>query len=308
MNLVQLKYAVEVERTGSISRAAENLYIGQPTISRAIQELESSLGVTIFKRTSHGVVPTPQGEEFLQYAARILSQVDAVELLYRGGKQEKQKFSISVPRASYIACAFTEFAKSIDTAREAELYYKETNALRAINNILQADYKLGIIRYQTTFEGHFQNMLHEKGLLSEVVTEFSYVATMSRHHPLATRDEIELTDLAPYVEIAHADPFVPSMPSIEARKAELSEFVDKRIFVFERGSQMDLLSNVHNTFMWVSPAPARLLDQYGLVEKRCATNQKVYRDLLIYRRGYRFTDLDRKFIEELWRAKSEILA
>ena len=72
--------------------------------------------------------------------------------------------------------------------------------------------------------------------------EFSYLLVMSAESPLAKKETIELTDLADYVEIAHADPFVPSLPQLDAKKAELSEFVDKRIFVFERGSQMDLLS------------------------------------------------------------------
>ena len=65
MNIAHLKYAVEVEKTASITKAAENLFMGQPNLSRGIKELEETLGVKIFKRTSKGIVPTPQGEEFL---------------------------------------------------------------------------------------------------------------------------------------------------------------------------------------------------------------------------------------------------
>ena len=129
--------------------------------------------------------------------------------------------------------------------------------------------------------------------------EFSYLLVMSEKSPLAKKENIELTDLADYVEIAHADPFVPSLPQIDAKKAELSEFVDKRIFVFERGSQMDLLSENPNTFMWVSPIPPRILERFGLVQRQCPENQKVYRDVLVYRKNYRFTELDQMFIEEV---------
>ncbi|MFA9379522.1 MAG: LysR family transcriptional regulator, partial [Acetanaerobacterium sp.] len=247
-----------------------------------------------------------QGEEFLQYAKKILSQVDEVEAMYRSSAADKQRFTISVPRASYISFAFTEFAKHIDTAGQAEIFYKETNSMRAIDNILQADYKLGIIRYQTTFEQYFKVMLHEKGLASEVVGEFSYLLLMSKDHPLADREGIEFTDLSPYIEIAHADPYVPSLPLIDVKKAELSEFVDKRIFVFERGSQFELLSNVTNTFMWVSPIPQRLLERYDLVLKQCSANTKRYRDVLIYRMGYHFSALDKLFIEELATAKDNL--
>ena len=306
MNLLHLKYAVEVEKTRSINRAAENLFMGQPNLSRAIKELEGTLGITIFKRTSKGISPTPQGEEFLQSAKKILAQVDEVEAMYQNGKSDKQKFSISVPRASYISCAFTEFAKKIDSTKQIEIFYKETNAMRAVTNILQADYKLGIIRYQTTFEPYFKAMLHEKSLSSEIVFEFSYLIVMSKHHPLAAKNKIELSYLGAYIEIAHADPYVPSLPLSDVKKAELSEFVDKHIFVFERGSQLDLLSNVTNTFMWVSPIPKRLLQQYGLVQKQCVSNKKKYKDVLIYREGYYLTDLDRQFIAETNNAISEL--
>ena len=78
MNLLHFKYAVEIAKTKSISKAAENLYMGQPNLSRAIKELEENIGITIFKRTSKGITVTAEGEEFLEYANRILAQVEQV--------------------------------------------------------------------------------------------------------------------------------------------------------------------------------------------------------------------------------------
>ena len=74
MNLLHLKYAVEVAKTSSITKAADNLYMGQPNLSRAIRELEDSLGIQIFKRTPKGIYPTPKGEEFLGYARQVIEQ------------------------------------------------------------------------------------------------------------------------------------------------------------------------------------------------------------------------------------------
>ena len=169
--------------------------------------------------------------------------------------------------------------------------------MRAISNILQADYRLGIIRYQTTFEQYFQALLLEKGLSSEVLMEFSYVALMGKDHPLAQCDDFRLEELADYIEIAHADPYVPSLPMIDVKRAELSEHVNKRIFVFERASQFELLSNVPNTFMWVSPMPSHLLEKHDLIQKQSSRNTRRYKDVLIYKRGYHFTELDRRFVE-----------
>lgn len=299
MNILHLKYAVEISRTKSISKAAENLYMGQPNLSRAIKELEESIGITIFERTTKGIHVTPDGEEFLQYAKSIISQVEDVEAMYRNGHVRKQKFSICVPRASYISYAMAEFSKHIDTQIPADIFYKETNSMRTINNILNDSFNLGIVRYQTGFERYYKSLFSAKKLVTETITEFNYCLLISRHHPLANRDDIELPELAPYIEVTHGDPYVPSMPQIDVKKAEMSEFVDKRIYVFERASQYLLLQSVPNTFMWVSPLPEELLEKYGLVQKRCKAVTKVYKDVLIYRSDYKLTELDNIFISEL---------
>ena len=83
MNLLYLKYAVEVAASGSINKAAEKLYMDQPNLSRCIKDLETSLGVSIFARSARGMKVTPEGEEFLKYAERILKQVDTVENMFR---------------------------------------------------------------------------------------------------------------------------------------------------------------------------------------------------------------------------------
>jgi DNA-binding transcriptional LysR family regulator len=70
MNIQYLKYALEVAKQKSISKASRALYMGQPNLSRAIKELEDELGIVIFERNSKGIIPTPDGEEFLQYAKR----------------------------------------------------------------------------------------------------------------------------------------------------------------------------------------------------------------------------------------------
>ena len=307
LNLLHFKYAVEIAKTKSISKAAENLYMGQPNLSRAIKELEESLGITIFKRTSKGITVTAEGEEFLEYANRIIAQVEQVEDIYINKKVKRRRFSICVPRASYISEAFAEFCKSTKTDEPLEFFYKETNSMRTINNVSSSEYNLGIIRYQSNFDKYFRSMFTEKRLMSEVISEFSYVLLLCKEHPLANKDDIDLQDLAGYIEIAHSDPYVPSMPHIDVKKAELSAYVDKRINVFERGSQFELLSRVPTTFMWVSPILESLLEKYNLVQKPCSANKKIYRDVLIYRKGYKLTETDTDFIEKVCEARSKYL-
>ena len=305
MNLLYLKYAAEVAACGSISKAAERLYIGQPNLSRAIKELEAAVGVPLFSRSVRGMEVTPEGEVFLQYAKSILSQVDTLETLFRRGLPQKKRFSISVPRASYVSEAFAAFSRRLSDEPEVEVFYKETNSMRAIKNILHENYRLGIVRYAAHFDPYYRELLEEKGLVGELVTSFRYVLLMSRESPLARRAHISFADLKDYIEIAHADPYVPSLPLAEVKKEELPD-VDRRIFIFERGSQFDLLSGNPATFMWVSPLPARLLERFGLVQRVCPENVREYRDMLIYHKEYTLTELDRQFLAELDRVRQEI--
>ena len=285
-----------------MGKASETLLIATPNLSRSIKELEADLGIQIFERTKNGMILTPQGEEFLNYGKEILKQIDDVEKFYKEGAPKKQKFSISVPRACYISEAFAEFSKTLSN-EPAEIFYKETNSQRTINNMLNHEYKLGIIRYAADYDRYFKAMLEEKGFQYELVTEFSYSLIMSENSPLAKKENIAFSDLKGYIEIAHADPFVPSMPLSKVVKEELSDNIERRIFVFERASQFELLSVNPQTFMWVSPPPESLLKKYGIVLKKCSENKKVYKDVLIYKKGYKFTHLDRQFITKLCESK-----
>jgi hypothetical protein len=146
-------------------------------------------------------------------------------------------------------------------------------------------------------------MFEEKNLEHETLTEFSYMLLVSKNSPIADKGRVEPEERADFIEITHGDPYVPSLPMIDVKKAELSEFVDKRIFVFERGSQFELLEKLPSTFMWVSPVPKDILQKYNLVSLSCRASIKVYKDVLIYRKGYRMTDLDRRFVEEVSRSE-----
>lgn len=298
MNLMHLKYAIEVEKMHSINKAAENLFMGQPNLSRAIKELEEYLGITIFKRTSNGVTPTSRGEEFLTYAKAILQEVNRLEEHYQNIKSTRKNFSISVPRFSYTSLVFSQFIDEMNGEDNFEVYYKETNSLRAINNIMHEDYKLGIIRYQTVFENFFQNMLYDKGLRSKNVWQFASIVLMNKSNPLAEKEELYLDDLNSYIEIAHGDPYVPSMPLSDMKKSELHEGITRRVYAFDKASRISLLQR-NDTFMWSSPLPEEMLEEYGVIQKKCVDFQKDYKDILIYKKEYLFSDMDKCFLDKV---------
>ena len=306
MNLIHMKYALTVARTNSINKAAEELYVGAPVLSRAIKDLESDLGVTLFERSAKGMALTPDGELFVRYAKGILKQVEDVENAFKNGSTIKKRFSVSGPRASYIASAFAEFSKEISDDSDIELFYKETNAYRVIRTVLHENYDLGVLRYNQLYDSYFNAMMREKGLVEELITEFVYVLVTNKSSPIANKKKVTYKDLNGLTEIAHADPYVPSLPLAEVKKDELPDHKGNRIFVFERGTQFELLSQNPNSYMWVSSIPKEVLEKYGLTECICVDNKRLYKDVLIHRADYQFTELDKAFIKELNKAKQEI--
>ena len=211
-----------------------------------------------------------------------------------------------MPRASYITQAFTRLVAELDRSMRMELRYNETSSMRAINNILQNGYNLGIIRYQSQFETNFMNLLREKSLKSEVICEFTPVAILSADSPLARKSDLTMDDLAGYIEISHDDVHVPYMPYAEVKKAELSDKVSKRVIVCERASQLDLLSALPDAYMLSSEMPDEVLARQRLVRRVCRDNNRRYRDLLIYPDGYHFSDIDNHFLSLLSEVRNQM--
>lgn len=307
MNIKYLKYAVEIAKYGSINKVAEQLYISQPNLTRAIKELEKDLNIAIFDRNSKGMTLTPDGEKLIHYGKKILKEIDDIECLFKeDGGGLKKKFSISVPRASYIGKAMSDFSLHIANENNIEVMYKETNASRTLRNLLEDGYNLGIIRYAEQYDKYYKQMLDEKGFNSELITEFKYVILVNKNSLLAKKEHITFKDLDNYIEIVHGDPYVPSLGVSMVRKEELSDNIKKRIFVFERASQFEILAQNENAFMFVSPIPQETLDRYDLVCKECEDNKKIYKDVMIYRKSYKLTKLDLDFISLLCNVKRNI--
>lgn len=304
MNLLYLKYAVEVAACGSINKAAEKLYIGQPNLSRAIKELESSLGVTIFGRSSKGMEITPDGEIFLGYAKSILKQVDAVEGLFKSGRSAL-RFSLAAPAASYIGEAFASFVGLMKQDGEARIRYRECGETDAVRRVLQDDFRLGIIRYPAAHDRYYKSLLEDKRLDYELICEFRYLLIFSKNSPLAGKERIYTSDLRELTMITHADPAQPfSLP--DQKKDESDGEPSRSIVVYERASQFSILEKDPTTYMWVSPVPWETLGKYGLETRECEDDRRLFKDVMIHETDYRLAEPDKLFISELCRVKREV--
>lgn len=299
MNTSLFKYAVEVERTGSISHAARNLMMAQPNLSKAIKELEESVGFAIFERTPRGVVPTPRGNVFLDYARSILSQIESIQALSAAAGKDLQQFGVTIPRGSWLSEAIVSFAAGLDGDMGLDLDIRETSSMEVINNVTSGRYNLGIIRYRSIYERYFSDFLAHHRLSSETIWEFELLVLLSREHELAHAEKLEPEMLASFTEIVHGDTAIPYLSAQTDTGRKHGAPAGRHIRLYERGNQFELLSRMPATFMWSSPIPRAMLDRYGLVQRRCSIPDNSYKDLLIYPAAHRFTVLEKQFIDQL---------
>lgn len=305
MNTQYFRYALEVEKTGSITQAASNLFMSQPTLSKAIKDLEETVGFAVFKRTSKGVVPTHRGVEFLAHARRIALQVQKMEQALQKEDTTHQLFSLAIPRAGYIARAVSEYVNTFDEDTDMEVDILETGAIRTIDAVADGHFVLGIIRSREEDREYFLKAFGERDLHYESVWRSDYVALMRQDHPLAQRAELSAEELLPYVEIVLGDEDVPYIRISEAKAVSGDLRNKKRVLVYDRATLYDLLRGNPKAYMWVAPQPEEVLKGNGLVQRKCDGIGK-FEDFLIYRSGYRFSRLDRAFMDILCLRRNEV--
>lgn len=304
MNLQQLKYVVEISRTGSITQAAKNLYMGQPNLSKSIKELEGEIGITLFARTPKGVVATPGGEAFIGYARSIVAQMDSLSQMYQKDVQQGLSLRVSVPRASYVAHSFGAYVGSY-SGQPMDVLYRETSAMNVISDIYQNRADIGIVRYQCEHSAYFNNLFQKHALASQPLWEYDMVVLMHERHPLAAMSEIPYHLLAQYPEIVHGD-FTPVMPPEPETPAENLMCSTKRIAVFDRGSQFDMLQSVKGSYLWVSPMPFAVLAEHSLLQKQCQSATR-YCDVFIHRSTQMLSSVEQGFLDILRKDVGELV-
>ena len=281
MNIQYLKYVVEVDKTGSINKAAKNLYMGQPNLSAAIKELEKELGISIFYRSKKGVFATKEGEKFLFHAKKIISQVNELKSLYKPNTSNLPiHFSIAACRATYITIAISNFINNLKNKKGMTVNFNKTNSLNVINEVANGNAEIGIIRYQNIHENYFASLLKSKNLIFEPLWESKLFLTFSENHSLISEKEIKSEMLKKYIEIVQGDMKVPVDKSSNLSNSYQPS--PQSISVYDRGSHVNLLVNVKEAFMWVPILPENILKRNKLVQRECADLKIITKDILIY--------------------------
>lgn len=267
MNTIQFKYAIEVERTGSISQAAENLYMAQPTSARQSANWKTPWALRCLNAPRAALCPRARGRIPQIGAQRAYANWANGGPQGRPRRDHVQRFSLSMPRGSYIADGVSRFIAALDPHGDMRLSIKETNSVQTVNNVLSGRFRIGIIRYRVQHESHFLDFLDEKELTFEQLWEYDYEVLLSREHPLATMDPLDPTRLEDYIELTHGDKTVPHLSSLPRTAHRPGDCENRRILIYERAAQFEFLSRVPGTYMWTSPEPRRVLEPWGFCKK-----------------------------------------
>lgn len=202
MTLQQLKYAITVAQTGTITEAAEKLYISQPSLTNAIHELEKEMNIEIFTRTNKGIIVSKDGEDFLGYARQVLEQAEVLEDKYKCGGGGKKKFCISTQHYSFAVNAFVDLIKKYGQD-EYDFSIRETQTYEIIEDVAKMNSELGII-----FMDDFNDVVLNKILKSNDL-EFHQLYSakphvfISRRHPLAEKQIITNEQLEAYPYLSY---------------------------------------------------------------------------------------------------------
>ncbi|WP_338472430.1 LysR family transcriptional regulator [Niallia sp. XMNu-256] len=197
MTLQQLRYVIEVARCHSISQAAQNLFISQPSLSNALKELEKEMGITIFSRTNKGIIITPEGSEFLGYARQVVEQAELLENRYTGTQEPQHHFSVSAQHYAFAVSAFVRLLKDYHR-EEYEFALRETKTYEIIDDVQNLRSEIGILYINEFNQKVINKFLREGNLQFHKLFVATPYVFISSTNPLAKKDFVTLTDLLPY--------------------------------------------------------------------------------------------------------------
>ena len=252
MNIQQLRCIVEIARVGSITKAAENLYMNQPNLSRTVIEFEKEYGITLFIRNSQGVILTDSGKKVVEKAEEIIKKTNDLNRFLYNNDKETINVKLAVPRSSYISVAFCNTIEAVEN-NKLNISFKECNNTDVLNDVMINGYNLGIIRIPTELEAKYKKMITSKQMQFQEIWNFKYKILFSQNHPLATKQKLQFNDLKEYSVLLHDDEYIPFVSKEEIKRYTPSHDSQSKILIQERGSQFDILSNLPNTYMWTTP-------------------------------------------------------
>ncbi len=294
MTITQLKYIITVADMGSMNEAAKELFISQPSLSQTVKELESEIGVELFKRSNRGVTVTQEGQEFLGYARQVVEQYALIESHYIEKKNVKKKFSVSMQHYTFAVHAFVEMVKQFGMD-EYEFAIRETKTYEVIQDVRDYRSEIGILYLNDFNKKVLTKLFHESDLEFHPLLVCRIYVYMWKGHPLAGQEEISIEELEEYPCLAFEQ---GNYNSFYFAEEVLSTYAYKRLIrANDRATLLNLMVGL-NAFTLCSGILCETLNG----EEYCAVRLKSDEQMTIgylKRKGIALSALGRKYLEEI---------
>ena len=197
MTIQQLNYVITISEKGSLNKAAEVLFVTQPSLTSAVRELEKELGITLFNRGGKGVTLTNDGAEFIQYARQVVTQYDRLLEKYGKGGNLRKKFGISCQHYSFAVKSFVEMVKQFDTD-EYEFAIRESKTKDVIDDVTTGKSEIGILYLSDFNRKAIGKFLKSNQLEFHPLIKCEPYVYLWKGHPLAGKKSIRLEELRDY--------------------------------------------------------------------------------------------------------------
>ena len=197
MTLTQLRYVIAIAETKSINKAAEQLYVSQPSLTSAVQELEKELGIILFNRSGRGVTLTNDGAEFLLYARQLYGQYETLLEKYGENGSLKKKFGVSTQHYSFAVKAFVDMAKQFDMSKY-EFAIRETKTAEVISDVSTMKSEIGVLYLSDFNRKSMEKLLRSAGLEFHHLIDCQAYVYLWKNHPLAKEESISFSQLFDY--------------------------------------------------------------------------------------------------------------
>lgn len=265
MNLQHLKYAAEVERCGSINKAAKNLFITQPYLSTCLKELEEQINITIFNRSVHGISITDEGREFLTQAKGLLAHAETLEQRYQQKMQYEHTFKIASVRSVVPMLAYINFLNNIMKVLDySKLGFFETGLVQTIDAVYRNEASLGVLMYYAGQTDYINSYGSIKDLELYDIDSVPAHIVVSKNHELANGLVLEDADMSKYKYATYGDYSESILNVTNECKLIGIETAKKVVYVHDRHTLLNVLGTT-DAFAIAHKFRKQDEDNHGLV-------------------------------------------
>lgn len=238
MRIQQLQYVIKIVETGSMNEAAKQLYITQPSLSNAVRNLETEMGIQIFIRNPKGITLTKDGMEFLSYARQILEQTALLEERYKGDDTSRELFSVSSQHYAFVVNAFVALFNGTDMT-QYELFLRETRTWEIIDDVKNFRSEIGVLFLNSYNRDVLTKLFDDNSLIATTLFTTTPHIFVSKSNPLANRKKLSMKDLEDYPYLSYDQGLHNSFYFSEEMMSQIPH--PKSIVVSDRATLFNLM-------------------------------------------------------------------